>query len=112
MIRGSFGLGTRVCVCEPLQVCTFLTSFGAFGLDTSKMRTPAMWSFGSCTPPSPQSLRLAAPSAERKSRLPTMVGSPCDVMHFVTDAITGLAGSVMSQIDIIKVPLDHPEQAE
>ena len=28
MIRGSFGLGTRVCVCVPLQVCTFLTRFG------------------------------------------------------------------------------------
>ncbi len=27
-----------------------------------------------------------------------MVGSPCEVMHFVTDAMTGLAGSVMSQM--------------
>jgi len=36
------GLGTSVCVCEPLHVSTFLISLGAFGLDTSKMRMPAM----------------------------------------------------------------------
>src|SRR5687768_7429464 len=99
MVRGSFRLGTMVCVCEPLHVCTFFTNFGAFGFDTSKMRTPAMWSFGSWTPPSAQSLRLPAPSADRKSRLPQMDGSPCDVMHFVADINTGLAGSVMSQIE-------------
>ena len=94
----SVGLGTTVCVCEPLQVCTFLTSLGAFGLVTSKMRTPAMWSLGSCTPPLPQSLRLPAPSAEMKSKLPTMDGSPCDVMHSTTEASVGLAVSVISQI--------------
>ena len=36
------GLGITVCVCEPLHVCTFFTSRGARGFDTSKMRTPAM----------------------------------------------------------------------
>ena len=87
-----------VCVCEPLQVCTFLISLGACGLETSKMRTPAMWSFGSCTPPLPQSLRLPAPSAETNSRLPTIVGSPCDVMHSTTDAMTGFAGLLTSHI--------------
>src|SRR6476646_2926577 len=105
MIRGSFGLGTRVCVCEPLQVCTFLTSLGAFGSDTSKMRTPAMWSFGSCTPPLAQSLRLPAPSADRKSRLPTIVGSPCDVMHSTTDVTTGFARLVTSHtVNPAKLP--------
>ena len=62
------------------------------------MRTPAMWSFGSCTPPLPQSLRLPAPSAEMNSRLPMIVGSPCDVMHSTTDAMTGFAGLLTSQI--------------
>src|SRR6187455_2502085 len=94
----SVGLGTIVCVCEPLHVCTFFTSLGAFGLETSKMRTPAMWSFGSCTPPAPQSLRLPAPSAEMNSRLPTIDGSPCDVMHCTTEATTGFAGLLMSHI--------------
>jgi len=27
-----------------------------------------------------------------------MVGSPCEVMHLVAEAITGFAGSAMSQI--------------
>ena len=109
----SVGLGTTVCVCEPLQVCTFLMSFGACGFDTSKMRTPAMWSFGSCTPPFPQSLRLPAPSAEMNSRLPTIDGSPCDVMHSMTDATTGFAGSVTSQIvNPGEVALVHVVRAE
>ena len=94
----SVGLGMGVKVCEPLHVCTFLMSVGACGFDTSKMRTPSMWSFGSCTPPLAQSLRLPAPSAEMNSRLPHTVGSPCDVMHSTTDAMTGLAGSLTSQI--------------
>src|SRR5579883_1895844 len=93
---GSVGLGITVCVCEPLHVCTFLISFGARGSETSKMRTPVMWSFGSCTPPFAQSLRLPAPSAEMNSRLPTIDGSPCDVIHSMTDAMTGCAGLLTS----------------
>src|SRR5436190_24146001 len=92
----SVGLGTGVNVCEPLHVCTFLMSLGAFGFVTSKMRTPAMWSFGFCTPPLPQSLRLPAPSAEENRRLPTIVGSPCDVMQSMTDTTTGFAGLLTS----------------
>src|ERR1041385_7740646 len=97
MILRFVGLGTTVCVWEPLHVCTFLISLGARGSETSKMRTPAMWSCGSCTPPLPQSFRLPAPSAETKSRLPTIDGSPCDVMHSTTDATTGFAGLLTSQ---------------
>src|SRR3979490_3079767 len=91
-------LGMIVCVCDPLHVCTFLISFGAFGFDTSKMRTPAMWSFGSCTPPFPQSLRLPPPSADTKSRLPMIDGSPCDVMHWTTDATFGFTGLLTSHM--------------
>src|SRR5271167_1370030 len=98
MMPLSVGLGITVCVCEPLHVCTFLTSFGAVGSDTSKIRTPAMWSFGSCTPPLPQSLRFPPPSADTKRRLPMIDGSPCDVTHETTDATFGFTGLLTSQI--------------
>jgi hypothetical protein len=63
------------------------------------MRTPAMWSAGFSTPPLPQSFRLPPPSAETKSRLPTIDGSPCDVMHSTAESISGLAGLLTSQIE-------------
>jgi hypothetical protein len=66
----SVGLGIIVNVCEPLQVCTFLMSFGSLGFAMSKMRTPAMCSDAFLGPPSPQSLRLPAPSAVMMRRWP------------------------------------------
>ena len=69
------------------------------------MRTPTMWSFGFCTPPFPQSLRLAPPSDEMKSRLPMIDGSPCDVMHDTTETICGFAGSLTFQtVNPAKLP--------
>src|ERR1700722_13950833 len=62
------------------------------------MRTPAMWSFGSCTPPFAQSLRLPAPSAEMNSRWPMIDGSACADMHSTPDATTGFTGLLTSHM--------------
>ncbi len=87
-----------VWVWEPLQVWTFFTSRGWLGLLTSKIRTPAMWSAGFSTPPLAQSFRLPPPSADTNSRLPMIVGSPCEVMQGTTDTMLGTAGLLTSQM--------------
>ena len=63
------------------------------------MRTPAMWSFGSCTPPFAQSLRLprALGGDEEQVADDRRIALRRDA-RYVADAITGLAGSLTSQI--------------
>ena len=62
----SFGSSSTVCVCEPRQVCTLATSFGALMSVISKMRTPRMRSLltVSATPPGMQSVRPLFASAD------------------------------------------------
>ena len=70
MFAVSFGSATTVCVCDPRQVCTLVTSVGAATFVMSKMRMPRTRSLltGSGTPPNPQSARLLTASADMNSR--------------------------------------------
>ena len=62
------------------------------------MRTPAMWSFGSCTPPFAAVVAVARALGGEEEQVAEIVGSPCDVMHSTADTTTGFAGSLTSQI--------------
>ncbi len=75
----SRGLESSVCVCEPRQVCTCATIFGASRFVMSKMRTPRKRSVltVSCTPCVPQSSRPRVSSTDMKSRFPCTETSPC-----------------------------------
>ena len=101
MFSLSFGSSSTVCVCEPRQFCTFVTSFGFLTSVMSKMRMPRTRSFcgpGSVKPPNLQSARLFVASDDMNSRLPYTETSFCDAGHSYAPASTGFAGFEMSQI--------------
>ena len=64
------GCVTTVCVCDPRQVCTLVTSFGCLTSAMSKTRMPRTRSLltGAGTPPKPQSDRLFVDSDDMNSR--------------------------------------------
>src|SRR6476620_7075510 len=94
------GCVTTVCVCDPRQFCTLVTSFGFFTSEMSKMRMPRTRSLliGSSTPPNLQSERLFVDSDDMKRRFLNTEMSFCEAGHVYAFASTGFAGFEMSQI--------------
>ena len=95
----SFGSTSRVCVCEPRQVCTLPTLRGLAMSLMSKMRSPRSRSLltVSCTPCAPQSMRPLSPSPDTNSRFRYTDTSLCDAGHTYAVFTTGRLGFEMSQ---------------
>src|SRR6186997_2494040 len=91
-------LVTTVCVCDPRQVCTVVTSLGCLMSEMSKTRMPRTRSLliGSGTPPKPQSARLLVASDDMKTRFRYTDTSFCEAGHRYVCASTGFDGLLMS----------------
>src|ERR671935_2733855 len=91
------GFLTTVCVCDPRQVCTVVTSFGRLTSEMSNTRMPRTRSLltGSGTPANPQSVRLLIASDDMKSRFRYTDTSFCDAGHRYVCMSTGLDGLEM-----------------
>src|SRR3954447_17435861 len=93
-LASSPGLVTTVCVCDPRQVCTVVTSFGCLTSAMSNTRMPRTRSLltGSGTPSNPQSARLLVASDDMNSRLRYTETSFCEAGHTYVCISTGLDG--------------------
>src|SRR5262249_24428141 len=89
---------TTVCVCDPRQVCTVVTSFGCLTSAMSNTRLPRTRSLltGSGTPSNPQSVRLLVASDDMNNRLRYTDTSFCDAGHRYVCMSAGLDGLEMS----------------
>src|SRR6185436_21092174 len=85
---------TTVCVCEPRQVCTVVTSFGFLTSEISKTRMPRTRNLltGSGTPSKPQSSRLFVASDDMKTRLRYTETSFCEAGQIYFAASVGFDG--------------------
>src|SRR5437588_9931365 len=92
--------GTTVCVCDPRQVCTVVTSLGFLTSEISNTRMPRTRSLltGSGTPSNPQSARLLFASDDMNSRLRYTDTSFCDAGQRYDCISTGFVGLEMSKI--------------
>src|SRR4051812_1368616 len=97
-LLSSPSFGTTVCVCDPRQVCTVVTSFGCLTSAMSNTRMPRTRSLltGSGTPSKPQSARLFVASDDMNSRLRYTDTSFCDAGHTYDCISTGFDGFDMS----------------
>src|SRR5205814_5779237 len=94
------GCVTTVCVCDPRQVCTLVTSFGFLTSLMSNTRMPRTRSLltGSGTPPKPQSVRLEFDSDDMNRRFLKTDTSFCDAGQLYCCASTGLSAFETSQM--------------
>ncbi len=92
------GFVTTVCVCEPRQVCTVVTSLGFLMSPMSNTRIPRTRSLltGSGTPSNPQSTRLLVASDDMKSRFLKTDTSFCDAGQRYVCFNTGFTGLLTS----------------